>query len=272
MSGNGAFGGNGGFRPLAVITGASSGIGFELARVCALNGFDLVVAAEDSKIKEAGQRLSKLGVNVRAVQADLAAEQGVDTLYNAAEDLSRPVDVLCANAGRGLGHAFLDQDWNEIKRVIDTNITGTCYLLQKFARDMVQQHKGRILITGSIAGFVPGTYQAVYNGTKAFVDSFSYALRHEIADKGVTVTCLMPGATETLFFKKAGMLDTPIGKAQKDDALDVALTGFGALMSNKGSVVYGLKNKLQAAAARLAPKGWMAEAHRRQAQPSGGHR
>jgi uncharacterized protein len=270
LSGGGAFGGNRGDRPLAVVTGASSGIGFELARVCALNGFDLVVAADSAKIKEAGQHLSQLGVDVRAVQADLATEQGVDTLYNATKALNRPIDVLCANAGRGLGHAFLDQDWQDIKRVIDTNITGTCYLLRKFARDMAERHKGRILITGSIAGFIPGAYQAVYNGTKAFVDSFAYALRDEIADKGVTVTCLMPGATETPFFEKAGMLDTPVGQAQKDDALDVALTGFAALMSNKGGVVYGLKNKLQVAATRVAPQAWSAEAHRMQAQPSGG--
>ncbi len=271
--GNGGFSGNGGkIRPLAVVTGASSGIGYELARVCALHGYDLVVAADSAKIKEAAQRLSKLGVDVRAVQADLATEKGVDTLYNAAKSLGRPVEILCANAGRGLGHAFLDQDWQEIKRVIDTNVIGTAYLLQKFARDMVRRHEGRILITGSIAGVIPGTYQAVYNGTKAFIDNFSYALRHEIGDKGVTVTCLMPGATETEFFKKAGMMDTPIGQAQKDDPLDVALTGFGALMSNKGSVVYGLKNKLQTAVSRVAPQGWMAEAHRMQAQPAGGQR
>ena len=121
-------------------------------------------------------------------------------------------------------------------------------------------------------GFIPGTYQAVYNGTKAFVDSFAEALRHEIAVKGVTVSCLMPGATETPFFERAGTLDTPIGKAPKVDPLDVALTGFAALMSNKGSVIYGLKNKLQVAATRVAPQGWMAEAHRMKAQPSGGQR
>jgi short-subunit dehydrogenase len=269
---DGAFSGAGGDRPLAVVTGASSGIGYELARVCAMHGYDLVVAASSSKIKESAQRLSKLGVDVRAVQTDLATERGVDTLYNAAKSLNRPVEVLCANAGRGLGHAFLDQDWQEIKRVIDTNVTGTAYLLQKFARDMVSRGAGRILITGSIAGVIPGTYQAVYNATKAFVDNFSYALRHEIGDKGVTVTCLMPGGTATEFFEKAGMMDTPIGQAEKDDALDVALVGFGALMSNKGSVVYGLKNKLQVAAARVAPQGWMAEAHRMQAQPSGEQR
>jgi uncharacterized protein len=271
--GNGAFRGNGGTqRPLAVVTGASSGIGFELARVCASHGFDLVVASDGGKIRECAQRLSKLGVDVRAVQADLATEKGVDTLLNAVKALGRPIDVLCANAGRGLGHAFLDQDWPDIKRVIDTNVTGTAYLLHEAAREMAKRGRGRILITGSIAGVIPGTYQAVYNGTKAFIDNFAYALRHELNGTGVTVTCLMPGATETEFFKKAGMMDTPVGKAEKDDALDVALTGFGALMSDKGSVVYGLKNKLQVAAARVAPQGWLAEAHRMQAQPSGGQR
>jgi uncharacterized protein len=255
---------------LAVITGASSGIGYELARVCALYGFDLVVAADHPQIKERGQELSRLGANVRAVEADLSKEDGVDKLFDAAKQLNRPIDVLCANAGRGLGHAFLDQDWKEIKDVIDTNITGTVYLLRKFARDMCAHRRGHILITGSIAGFVPGTYQAVYNGTKAFIDNFSYALRHEIKGKGVTVTCLMPGATETEFFKTAGMMDTPIGQSEKDSALAVALTGYAAMMRGDGSVVHGFKNKLQSAAGSILPQGWMAEAHRMQARPQAG--
>jgi uncharacterized protein len=256
-----------GTSPLAVITGASSGIGYELARVCALNAFDLVVAARNTVIKERGQELSRLGVNVRAVEADLSNEDGVDRLFESVKQLNRPIDVLCANAGRGLGHAFLDQDWGEIKDVIDTNVTGTIYLLQKFARDMCRHRRGHILITGSIAGFVPGTYQAVYNGTKGFIDNFSYALRHEIKDKGVTVTCLMPGPTETEFFKTAGMMDTPIGQSQKDSALAVALTGYAAMMRGDGSIVHGFKNKLQSAAGGILPQSWMAEAHRMQAQP-----
>jgi uncharacterized protein len=252
---------------LAVITGASSGIGYELARVCALNGFDLVVAADNGEIKARGQELSRLGVDVRAVEADLSKEDGVDRLFEAAMQLNRPVDVLCANAGRGLGHAFLDQDWDEITDVIETNIVGTVYLLRRFACDMCERQRGHILITGSIAGFVPGTYQAVYNGSKAFIDNFSYALRREIKDKGVTVTCLMPGPTETEFFKTAGMMDTPIGRSEKDSALAVALTGYNAMMRGEGSIVHGLKNKLQSAAGGLLPQSWMAEAHRMQAQP-----
>ena len=137
-----------------------------------------------------------LGAQVEAVEADLATIEGVDRLYAAAQRLNRPVEALLANAGRGLGKGFLEQDFTEVRRVVDTNITGTIYLIQKVARDMLQRRAGRILVTGSIAGYMPGTYQAVYNGTKAFINSFSYALRHELQDTGVTVTCLMPGATE----------------------------------------------------------------------------
>ncbi len=253
-------------RPLAVVTGASSGIGYELARLSALNGYDLVVAAKDAKIRDCGQEFAKLGANVRTVEADLATAEGVDHLLDAARQVG-PVEVLCANAGRGLGHAFLDQDWAEVREVIDTNITGTVYLLHKIGQQMRDRNRGRILITGSIAGFVPGSYQAVYNATKAFVDSFSYALRNELQNTGVTVTLLIPGATETNFFKKAHMTNTPIGASEKDDPLSVALSGFNAMMAGKGSVVHGFKNKLQAIAGAVLPQGITAEQHRKQAQP-----
>ena len=127
----------------------------------------------------------------------------------------RRVDALLANAGHGLGQAFLDQDFEEIQHVIDTNITGTIYLIHQIAWKMRERGAGRILITGSIAGFMPGTYHAVYNGTKAFIDSFSYALRAELKDSGVTVTCLMPGATETEFFERAGLSDTKVGSGRE---------------------------------------------------------
>jgi len=129
---------------------------------------------------------------------------------------------------------------------------------------------GRILITGSIAGFIPGTFTAVYNGTKAFIDSFSFALRNELKDSGVTVTCLMPGATETEFFERAGMMDTKVGQAEKDDAAQVAKTGFDAMMRGDGDVVSGWKNKLQAAVAAVTPSGALAEMHRKQAEPGSG--
>jgi len=172
-----------------------------------------------------------------------------------------------ANAGRGLGHGFLDQDFNEAMRVVNTNITGTLYLLHRFGRDMREQGFGKILITGSIAGFMPGTFQAVYNGTKAFLDSFSYALRDELKDNGITVTCLMPGATETPFFERAGMLDTKVGTQEKDNPADVAKEGFKAMMQGEGGIIYGLKNKAQVAVSRVAPSEWMAEKHREMAAP-----
>lgn len=254
-------------RPLALVTGASTGIGYELAKACAENGFDLLIAADEPKIAKAGQELRHLGATVETVEADLATLEGVDKLYTAAKTLNRPVDALLANAGRGLGHGFLDQDFDEVMRVVNTNITGTLYLLQKVGRDMRARGAGRILIVGSIAGFLPGTYQAVYNGTKAFLDSFSFALRHEIRDSGVTVTCLMPGATETDFFERADMLDTKIGQSKKDDPADVAKTGFKAMMRGDGDVVTGWQNKLQSAIALVTPSDILAEQHRKAAQP-----
>ncbi len=258
-------------RQLAVVTGASSGIGFELARLCAQNNFDLVIAADEAAIDEAARSLAVTGVQVTPVQADLATLEGVNLLYSAIEKLGRPVDALLANAGRGLGRGFLEQDFKLILKVINTNVTGTLYLTQRIGRAMRQRGAGRILFTGSIAGLMPGTFQAVYNGTKAFIDSFSVALRHELKDSGVTVTCLLPGATATNFFARADMMDTKVGQDEnKDDPADVAKTGFDAMMKGESSVVHGLKNKLQAAVSAVAPQDMMAEMHRGMAEPGSG--
>ena len=252
-------------RHLALVTGASSGIGYEVAKQCAGNGFDLIVASSSADIEKAAASIQGDGVAVQAVKADLSGPEGVDKLYAAMG--GRPVDALLANAGRGLGKGFLDQDVAAWRSVVDTNITGTLLLLQKIGRDMRAAKSGRILITGSIAGFLPGTYQAVYNGTKAFLDSFSFALRHELKDAGVSVTCLMPGATETDFFETADMMDTKVGQAKKDDPAMVAKVGFDAMMRGDGDVVAGWHNKLQAAIAHVAPANLLAEMHRKMAQP-----
>jgi short-subunit dehydrogenase len=254
-------------RSLAIVTGASAGIGYELAKICAENGFDLVVAADKKEIEPAADTFRSLGAEVKALQVDLATLEGVDRLYDAARSMGRPVEALLANAGQGLGHAFLDQPFDRVRKIIDTNITGTIYLIQKVGRDMRAAGKGRILITGSIAGFMPGAFQAVYNGTKAFIDSFSFAIRNELKDTGVTVTCLMPGATETEFFERAEMLDTKVGAAKKDDPADVATTGFHAMMKGEGDVVTGWKNKLQSAIANVTPAGMLAEQHRKMSAP-----
>jgi len=253
-------------RALAVVTGASSGIGLELAKCCARNGFDLLIAADEPAIEQAADTLRSLGsTTVDAVEADLSTIEGVDKLYAAIG--SRPVEALLANAGRGLGKAFLDQDFTAARKVVDTNVTGTICLIQKIGRDMRDRKRGRILITGSIAGFMPGTYQAVYNATKAFLDSFSFALRHEVAGDGITVTCLMPGATETDFFERADLMDTKVGTAKKDDAAMVAEKGFKAMMAGEGDVVTGWHNKLMTAIASVTPAGLLARAHQGMAQP-----
>lgn len=252
-------------RPLALVTGASSGIGLELALLCASHGYDLIIAADRPELSDAARRLEIQGVDVRAIQTDLSETTGVDRLLDAVGD--RAVDVLMANAGHGLGHGFLDQDFDDVRHVIDTNVTGTLYLIQHVAHRMRELGRGRILITGSIAGLMPGTYQAVYNGTKAFIDSFAYALRAELKDTGVTVTCLMPGATETDFFDRADMLDTKVGQSRKEDPADVAKTGFDAMMRGEADVVSGWQNKLRAAIAAITPSTVMAEMHRGMAEP-----
>jgi uncharacterized protein len=253
----------------AIVTGASTGIGFELAKFCANDGFDLLIAADQAKIHDAAEELKQSGVEVEAIEVDLATIEGVDKLYDAIE--GRPVDALLANAGHGLGGAFLDQNFDEARHVLDTNITGTIYLVHRVGRDMRSRGQGRILFTGSIAGFTPGTFNAVYNGTKAFVDSFSFALRNELKDSGVTVTCLMPGATETEFFERAHMEDTKIGQSKKDDPFDVAKTGYEAMMNGEGDVVAGWKNKIMSAVSLITPASVLAEKHRREAAPGSGN-
>jgi uncharacterized protein len=255
-------------RPLAIVTGASSGIGYELAKLAAQDGHDLVIAADRPEIEKAAQDFRALGAEVEAIEVDLSTTDGVDRLYVALR--GRPVEVLCANAGHGLGHAFLDQDFREARHVVDTNIVGTIYLIQKVGRDMRARDKGRILITGSIAGFMPGSFQAVYNGTKAFINSFSFALRNELKDTEVTVTDLMPGATETEFFERAELMDTKVGQSRKDDPAMVAEVGWKAMMKGEGDVVAGWKNKLQSAIANVTPAGRLAEQHRQMAEPGSG--
>jgi len=252
---------------LAIVTGASSGIGYELAVICATEGFDLLIAADQPGIDDAAGRLRALGAQTDALRVDLATRDGVDRLWAAVD--GRPVDALLANAGHGLGHAFLDQDFDDVRHVIDTNVTGTVYLAHLVGRDMRARGQGRILFTGSIAGFMPGTFQAVYNGTKAFIDSFAFALRAELDGSGVTVSCLMPGATDTEFFERADMLDTRVAQGAKDDPAMVARVGFDAMMKGEGDVVSGWKNKLQTVLASITPAERLAEQHRRMAEPGG---
>ena len=250
---------------LAVITGASTGIGFELAHIAAQEGYDLLVVADEPLIANAAEDFRSHGTEVISIEADLATFEGNDALLAAAN--GRPIDLLLANAGRGLGRAFVDQEVADWRRVIDTNVTGTTYLLQKVAQQMQARGAGRILITGSIAGLMPGSYQAVYNGTKAYLDSFSYALREELKESGVTVTVLMPGPTETEFFERADMLDTKVGTEEKEDPAATAQHGWDAMKSGAGHVVSGWKNKVQAAMSHVLPDSVLAKMHTKEAEP-----
>ena len=254
-------------RPLALITGASSGIGYNLARIAAQKGYDLVVAA-DQPLDDAIMDFQSLGATVEAIQVELASKEGVDKLLELVAD--RTLDVAMANAGHGLGGAFLQQDFVEVQHVINTNITGTIYLLQLVGKKMKTQGNGRILVTGSIAGFQPGAFQAVYNGTKAFIDSFVAALRNEMKDDaGVSITCLMPGATDTDFFARADMLDTKVGSDRKAlmDPGEVAQIGFDAMLEGEADVVAGWKNKAMVAMSKILPAQVVAEQHRKMAEP-----
>jgi short-subunit dehydrogenase len=253
-------------RPLAVVTGASSGIGYHLARCAAHEGYDLIVAA-DTPLADAVRDFEQLGARVQAVQADLATTPGVQHLIEAIGD--RDVDALMANAGHGLGGSFLAQDFSKVLHVINTNIVGTLHLIQHVGRSMVARARGRILITGSVAGLHPGSFEAVYAATKAFIDSFSYALRGEIKGTGVTVSCLMPGPTDTEFFARADMLDTKVGQMRKSDPAKVARIGFQAMLKGEADVVAGWKNKVTAVASKVAPAQLAAQMHARLAEPSG---
>jgi len=257
-------------RPLAVVTGASSGIGLELARQFAEHGFDLLVAAEDDDITTAAVQLGVgSGSTVRPLKTDLATFDGVEQLYQAIQADGRPVEAIAINAGRGAGGDFArDTDLRDELNIIDVNITSTVHLAKRVLPDMVARRTGKVLFTSSIAATMPGSYAAVYNASKSFVQSFAEAIRNELKDTGVTVTALMPGPTDTDFFDRADMQDTKVGANEKDDPAEVAQQGFDALMAGKDHVVAGsFKNKVQAVAGKVMPAAANAEMHRKMAEP-----
>jgi short-subunit dehydrogenase len=255
-------------RPLALITGASSGIGLELARVFAENGFDLIIAAEDQAIHTAATELRSVASDVQPVQADLATTTGVQTLYDAVRLSGRPVDSAAINAGVGVGGRFHETPLQSHLDLIALNVTGAVHLARLLLPEMVQRQHGRLLFTSSIAAAMPGPYESTYAASKAFLYSFSLALRNELKDEGVTVTALMPGPTETNFFERAGLTDSKVGQAKKDDPAEVARDGYEALMSGEDHVVAGsFKNKAQVAAAGVLPDTAAAAMHGSMAKP-----
>jgi short-subunit dehydrogenase len=257
-------------KPLALVTGASSGIGLELAKQFAQHGFDLVVAAENPEITQAASELSSLGADVTPVQADLSTYEGVEELYDRTRQLGRPVEALALNAGVGSGGPFSETDLRKELEVIAVNVTSTVHLAKRVIPEMVDRGRGKVLITSSIASTQPGPYEAVYAATKAFDQSFAESIRTELKDTGVTVTSLMPGVTQTNFFKRADMTDTRAGGNEKlqDDPAKVAEQGFKALMDGEEKVVAGNPlNKVMAATGRVTPDALKAKMHTALSEP-----
>lgn len=254
-------------RPLAAITGASSGIGLELAKVFNEEGYDLIVAAEDEGIFHAAERLNK-GGDVTPVRLDLATREGNEALYGKIKEALRPLDVLVINAGVGSGGEFVSTSLDKEINLINLNVAAPVMISKWVVKDMVARGEGKILFTSSIVAEAPGPFEAVYAASKAFVQSFAIALRHEVKDKGVVITALQPGATETSFFARADMLNTKVGQSEKDDPAQVARQGFDALMEGEAHVVGGSpKNRVMATASKLMPEELGAKASAAPAKP-----
>jgi len=260
-------------KQFAVVTGASSGIGYELAKQFAENGFDVLIVAEDTGISDAARRLATTGSQIESLQADLATYDGVEQLVNRIKSAGRPLDAIAINAGVGVAGPFIDGDLRAHLNLISLNVDSPVHLTHRILKDMVARGQGRILYTSSIAATMPGAFESTYNASKSFLKSFAEAIRNELKDTGVTITVLMPGATETNFFHRAGADDTRIGQSKKDDAAEVAREGYEALMAGKDHVVAGsFMNKVQATMAHVLPDTVNAELHRKQAEPESAHK
>lgn len=248
---------------LAMVTGASSGIGFELARQFADHGYDLVVAAEDDAIHTAAGALSGNGIHVEPVQVDLRTADGVERLYKEATAAGRQVDAAALNAGVGRGESFLDSPLDDDLSIIDLNVRSTVHMAKLLLADMVGRNSGKVLFTSSIASTMPGPYQAVYHASKSFIQSFAEALHDELRDTEVTVTSLMPGPTDTNFFARARLQNSRLGAMPKDDPAKVAKQGFEALMrGDRKALAESLTTKIMGVSNRFLPDSVKAAAAR----------
>ena len=256
-------------RPFAVITGASKGIGRELARVFAKNGYDLLITAGSEQIEEAGRELGALGTKVQTVQSDLARYEAVERFWQAVESTGRPVDAIAINAGVGVGGRFLETDLEEEINLIQLNVASSVHLAKLVVRQMAGRGAGKILFTSSVAETVSAPLEAVYGASKAFILSFSKSLRYELKDTGITVTALQPGSNGTHFFHRAGMDDIEMGSESKigHDPAQVAEQGFQALMEGKEHVYAGaIKRESQPALTKFEPESTPAKTHGQQSR------
>ena len=255
----------------AVVTGASSGIGYELARVFAENGYDLLINSSGERLEQAASDVKSLGVDVTAVQSDLSTYEGVEQLWREIESSGRPVDAIALNAGIGAGGDFVHEtDLDKELKMIQLNCSAVVHLAKRVLKQMVARNEGKVLITSSIAGTMPSPLEAVYGATKAFDLSFAKSLRNELKDTNIAVTALQPGPTNTDFFRRADMEDTKLGQEGKytNDPREVAQQGFKALMNNEDHIyASSMKTKIEGELGRFMPDSVKAEMHRKQAEP-----
>jgi len=255
---------------LALVTGASSGIGKELAIELAKRGYDLVVASAGERLGTAAEHFRSFGQRVTEATVDLATAEGVEELWAQVEALGEPLEVACINAGVGLGGLFWETDLEKELNMVNLNCTSTVHLAKYVVRHMVARNAGRILFTSSIAGEMVAPREAVYAATKAFDLSFAQSLRYELRDTGVTVTALQPGPTDTDFFRRAEMEDTKVGSEGKkeSDPTDVARQGIDALFDGKDHVyAASLKTKIEGKLANAIPGAMKGAMHEKEARP-----
>lgn len=243
-------------HPLAIVTGGSSGIGFELAKQFATHGYDVAISGQSGRVFESSDSLRELGVEAYPHQADAATYDGVESFWTFITDLDRPVAVAVLNVGIGLGGAFVDNDLDDELRVIAVNVTGTVHMAKRVVQHMVPRGQGRILIVSSVSATTPTPYETVYGPSKAFGFSFAESLREELRDSGITVTALLPGATNSDFHANAGMGNTTYGdNSWKNDKTLVAQQGYQATIDGIDHVVGGDEaTKQQAIDNRTTPE------------------
>jgi short-subunit dehydrogenase len=257
----------------AIVTGASSGIGYSLAKELAARDYDLVIVSAGERLARAAEDFRSAGVSVEDVQADLATKEGVERFWEHVKALGRPIDIACLNAGVGVGGLFHETSLEEELNMINLNCAGTVQLAKYITRDMVSRNDGKILFTSSIAGEMVAPREAVYAATKAFVLSFAHSLRYELKDTGVTVTALQPGPTDTDFFHRAGMDNTEVGSKGKSESQpdDVARQGIEALLAGKDHVYSAsMKTKVEGMLANLTPGSVKGAMHEKVARPKTG--
>jgi short-subunit dehydrogenase len=255
----------------ALVTGGTSGIGYELAKLLAADGYNLILVArtQEDLDRVAGELREAHGVDVRTISKDLFYPGNAFELTDEIGELGIQVNILVNDAGQGQYGPFVDNDINRQLDIIHLNIESLVILTHYFLKEMVGRAEGRILNLASIAGKTPGPYQAVYHGTKAFVHSFTEAIRSEVKDTGVTVTSLLPGATDTDFFNKAEMLDAKnVKEGELADPAKVAKDGYEALMSGQDMVVSGFKNKMTVAMSNVTPDEKVADKVKKQQSPA----